>query len=435
MKLNIGCGKTYKEGFINIDAFDSTVADKIMSAGDLKFPSNTVERIEAHQLIEHFGLFQSMYVLPEWFRVLKPGGILLIETPDLEKSFKEFIEGDLEAKKNVLTWIYGLESKGMAHSFCFPADLLEMILEKTGFIEIKKSFFELEKNHPTQKIICKKTEEYKPFQVIATFRKKMISEKLVNTNEYYVTLEQEKLIDLFIEKIKEFYKNKNYEIINEIVVEGAVQNVKMTKLLLKECIYHKLVSKNKVHTHIETLDFVDSIDFPSILAHLIKESSDIAGTQNKTFQTISNIGKQSIKKLLADDAEKSNVKASLLKLAKECDASKTVFFSYDLLEREASVFSYQGIKEFIIGNYDKAIDRLKEAIRIDRNHLLYYWNLGRLFSLTGNSFEAEKAYKNAIKLVQISENIEKKNLEQTLKKEMEKFSTKIHGKPVTEVLE
>jgi len=30
MKLNIGCGKIYKEGFINIDALDSTVEDKIM---------------------------------------------------------------------------------------------------------------------------------------------------------------------------------------------------------------------------------------------------------------------------------------------------------------------------------------------------------------------------------------------------------------------
>ena len=100
MKLNIGCGKTYKEGFINIDAFDSTVADKIMPANDLKFSSNSIDEIQSIQLIEHLGLFNAIYALSEWFRVLKPGGNLIIETPNLEKSFKNFINGDLETRKN-----------------------------------------------------------------------------------------------------------------------------------------------------------------------------------------------------------------------------------------------------------------------------------------------------------------------------------------------
>ncbi len=433
MKLNIGCGKTYKEGFINIDAYDSTVADKIMSANDLKFTANTIDRIEAYQVIEHFGLIKSIYILAEWFRVLKPGGELLLETPDLEKSFKEFIEGDLETRKNLLTWIYGVESKGMLHSLCFPTDLLEMLLYKTGFEDIKKSFYEKEKNHPTQKIICKKTRENQPFQVVSTFRKKLINEKIVDKNSFYIVLEQEKLIDLFLEMIKKFYKNKKFGLIDEIVIEGSVQNVKMTKLFLKECINHKIILKNKLISHIETLNFLDKIDFPSILFHLIKESSDNAGTQNKTYLTVCNVGKQSIKKLLLNDKEKSNVKASLLKLSNECNTDKTVFFSYDLLEREASVFFYKGIKEFIIGNYKKAINELKEAIKIDRNHLLYYWNLARALSINNRKLEAKRVYNNAINLTKKIEFKEKKKLEQILKKEMTGFSSKEHGKPVTEV--
>ena len=434
MKLNIGCGKIYKEGFINIDAFDPTVADKIMNADDLKFSSNSIERIETYQVIEHFGLFKSVYILAEWFRVLKPGGTLLIETPDLEKSFKEFINGDLETKKKVLSWIYGVESPGMVHSFCFPTDLLEMILKKTGFIEIEKSFFEKEKNHPTQRIICKKTKKYEHFQLIASFRKQLIMNNIVDTNNYYLTSEQEKLIDLFLEKIKHFYKNKNQKIINEIVIEGSVQNVKMTRLFLEECINHGLVKKNNISRHIELLNFLDKIEFPSILLHLIKESADVPGTQNKTFQAVSDVGKQTIKKLLTNDVEKTKVKSSLLKLAKECEINKIVFFAYDLLEREAANFSYQGIKDFISGNYDKAIKKFKEAIKIDRNHLLYYWNLGRLLLIIGNKSEAEKNYKNVIKLVKISEIKDKKKIELKLYEEMEDFSPKKFGKPVTEVL-
>ena len=45
MKLNLGCGGDYKEGYINADAFDKTVADKIMFAYDLKFDDNSFDEI------------------------------------------------------------------------------------------------------------------------------------------------------------------------------------------------------------------------------------------------------------------------------------------------------------------------------------------------------------------------------------------------------
>lgn len=435
MKLNIGCGKTYKEGFINIDAYDQTVADKIMPANNLKFPSNSVDKIESLQLIEHLGLFNAIYALSEWFRVLKPGGDLLIETPNLEKSFKKFINGDLETRKNVLSWIYGVESEGMIHKFCFPEELLEDQLKKIGFTNIEKTYMETEKDHPNIRIKCKKTKDYKSFQVFADFREKLFNEKIADTDNFHVAIEQEKLIDFFISKINEFLKNNNYEIFNEIAVEGAVHSAIMTRTFVKECLNHKIVSKSKISKNIETLDFLVKINFLNILEHLIRESSDAAGTQNKVFQTVSSIGKQSVKKLLAAEKERSSVRASLMKLSKECKNGKTVFFATDLLERKASVYYYKGVKEFILGNYDDAIAEIKKAIKLDRNHLLYYWNLGRLFSLTRNFSESKNAFENAIKLVKISKHKEKKKLEESLKNEMKKFSFKDHGKPVTRVLD
>ncbi|UCF49090.1 MAG: methyltransferase domain-containing protein [Thermoplasmatales archaeon] len=433
MKLNIGCGKIYKDGFINLDAFDSTVADRIMTANDLKFPSNTIEQIQACQLIEHFGLIKTLYVLAEWFRVLKPGGKLLIETPDLEKSFKDFIKGDIETRKNILTWIYGTDALGMSHLFCFPTDLLEMLLRKTGFSYIKKSFYEKEKNHPTQRIICKKAMDSLPLQIISTYRKKLLNKKIVDYDKYYIALEQEKLIDFFIEKIKQFYKSKKIGLIDDIVINGAIKNVKMTKLFLEECVSHKIISKNKLISQIETLDFLKKIEFPSLLFHLIKESSEIVGAQKKTYTTVCNVGKESIKKLLSIDKEKSKVKESLLKFYKKSNTNDIIFFSYDLLERKASEFFYKGIKEFTIGNYNNAINYLREAIKIDRNHLIYFWNLARLLSLSKKVHEAKRIYKNAIDLVDLSELKLKKKLKTTLEKEMTSFSQKEHGKPLTEI--
>ena len=139
MKLNLGCGGEYKEGYINIDAFNSTVADELMSATALKFADNSIEIIEARQLIEHLGFIESIYALAECFRVLEPNGILIIETPDIMNSFKKYVEGDDEMRKNILPWIYGLETPGMQHKFCFPDVLLEKFLSVERSI-IKESF-------------------------------------------------------------------------------------------------------------------------------------------------------------------------------------------------------------------------------------------------------------------------------------------------------
>ena len=430
MKLNIGCGKIYKEGFINIDAYDSTVADKIMPANDLNFHSNSVDRIESLQLIEHLGLFDAIYAFSEWFRVLKPGAELLVETPDLEKSFKKFINGDLETRKNVLTWIYGIESEGMLHKFCFPEELLEDQLKKVGFVDIEKTYIETEKDHPFIRVKCKKIKDYKYFQLFADFRKKLLKEKIADTNNFYLAIEQEKLIDFFILKISKFVKNINNKIIDEIVTEGGIHSVKMTRYLLKECLNHKIVSKDKICKYIEVLDFLIDINFLDILQHLIKESSDVAGTQNKMFHTVCEIGKKSVDKLLTED-KGSDVRTPLIKLSEECKGDKTIFFAKDLLEMKASIYFYQGIKEFILGNYNKAIVKIKECLKLDRNHLLYYWNMGRLLSLTNNMPESKTAYENAINLVRISDFKKKKKLEELLKNEMGKFSSKNYNKPVT----
>jgi len=434
MKLNLGCGKKYKEGFINIDAFDSTVADKIMSVLDLEFHSNVVDEIEASQLIEHLGYINAIYALAEWFRVLKPGGTLLIETPDIETSFKEYIKGDHETRKYLLSWIYGAESQGMQHRLCFPEVLIKNLLEKSGFTDIKTSFFTIEKNHPILRICCKKPRNYKIYQIISDYRKKLRSKNLIDTKSDIVALEQEKLVDFFILKLNQFCKNNDYKIIDELVMDGSIQNVEMTQILLEVCVHQKLISKHKVKKHLELLDFLISIHFSDLLIYLVKESPITAGTQTKTFQTISRFGKQSIKKILSNGNESSAAKTSFLKLSKKYDHGKNIVFSEKIIEYEAAQLSYQAVKEFILGNFDEAIAKIKEAISLDRNHLLYYWNLGRLLMLTEDLSEAKGCYECAIKLVKISDYKDKEKLEKSLQNEINHFSSKKYGKPIVDVM-
>ncbi|MBI4802226.1 MAG: methyltransferase domain-containing protein [Elusimicrobia bacterium] len=88
MKLNIGCGYNYLRGYVNLDASRDSLADKFMEAHQLGFDDGSAEEIKASQLIEHLGFFRTKYFLAECYRVLKDGGVLTLETPHIEKTFR-----------------------------------------------------------------------------------------------------------------------------------------------------------------------------------------------------------------------------------------------------------------------------------------------------------------------------------------------------------
>ena len=160
MKLNLGCGGDYKKGYLNVDAYDTTVADKIMSAFNLDLEDNSFDEVLMSQLIEHLGIVGSIFSLSECFRVLKPGGQLIIETPDLRKSFEKFLNGDREARKNIMPWLYGVDIPGMPHRFCYPDDLLEETLQNIGFGNISKDYFEIDLYQPVLKVTCEKPTDF-----------------------------------------------------------------------------------------------------------------------------------------------------------------------------------------------------------------------------------------------------------------------------------
>lgn len=133
MKLNIGCGYDRLPGWTNADSDEACRPDVVAQAWDLPFAAAGAEEARALQLIEHLGFFKAKYFLSECWRVLVPGGKLTLETPDVEKTFRVFLDGDRAAREAALGWVYGSETPGMGHAYCFPAELLSELLSDAGF--------------------------------------------------------------------------------------------------------------------------------------------------------------------------------------------------------------------------------------------------------------------------------------------------------------
>lgn len=80
MKLNIGCARDYREGYINCDISREVKADKYFDFNK-KFPfeDNSVNEVLAIHILEH--LTNPLGCLAELYRICKPGAEIRITVP------------------------------------------------------------------------------------------------------------------------------------------------------------------------------------------------------------------------------------------------------------------------------------------------------------------------------------------------------------------
>lgn len=90
--LHLGCGFAYINGFCNIDASRIVPCDITARIDKLNLAAGTVDVIYASHVFEHVPWRRGPDILAEWFRVLKPGGRLLVLVPDIERLFRIYLD-------------------------------------------------------------------------------------------------------------------------------------------------------------------------------------------------------------------------------------------------------------------------------------------------------------------------------------------------------
>lgn len=137
-KLHIGCGKVYIPGFIHVDLMDFDHIDYKIPADNLSvFDDSSADLIYACHILEHFKRTEIKNVLQEWFRVLKPGGILRVSVPGFEEIVAIYQKyGDLKLVLGPLvggqTYLYNF------HYMAFDFKFLSELLKEAGFKEVRR---------------------------------------------------------------------------------------------------------------------------------------------------------------------------------------------------------------------------------------------------------------------------------------------------------
>lgn len=140
MKLHIGCGKRYLDGFKHVDKCKFDHIDYICDILELNtcFEENSIDEIYACHVFEHIGRNDIDSCLSSLYNILKPGGIIRIAVPDIEKVIKLYNSGT-----PLFPTLYGLLWGGQKneldyHSIGFDFKTISFFLSKHGFDQIDR---------------------------------------------------------------------------------------------------------------------------------------------------------------------------------------------------------------------------------------------------------------------------------------------------------
>lgn len=154
MKLHLFCGRRVIDGWTNIDVVASPKAprapDLLASALSIPLPDGCADEVMAIHGFEHLHSWDAPKALAEWHRLLKPGGLLVLEMPDVVKCAKNLVKlietGDEKAIESLaMNGLYGDQSQQdpyMGHKYGWTPKTIKPLLKRAGF-----GFF---KERPTQ---------------------------------------------------------------------------------------------------------------------------------------------------------------------------------------------------------------------------------------------------------------------------------------------
>lgn len=138
MKLHIGCGKKYLQGYKHLDVIDFDHVDFVCDTRELTMIADeTVSEIYACHILEHVGRNEIVAVLREWYRVLKIGGLLRVAVPDFEAIVAEYQQSkDLSCFQGLL---YGGQTYDYNyHHIAFNYTMLGNFLLEAGFFKVSR---------------------------------------------------------------------------------------------------------------------------------------------------------------------------------------------------------------------------------------------------------------------------------------------------------
>jgi predicted SAM-dependent methyltransferase len=153
--LQIGCGFSILPGWLNMDLYpDGTSSSFLDATTPFPMADDCFDFIFSEHMIEHLAYAKARVMLQESFRVLKPGGVIRIGTPDLQKLAALCLRAPSEVECSWMQWqkeLFGPDMpsclaghvvnnylRAWQHTFIYDPETMREALHLAGFIDIRQ---------------------------------------------------------------------------------------------------------------------------------------------------------------------------------------------------------------------------------------------------------------------------------------------------------
>lgn len=146
VKINLGSGHWRLPGWFNVDLDTDSLPQACANLAEpLPFGNGVADLMHTEDFIDQLELDRARAFLHECHRVLKPGGVLRILTPDLEKLahlylhdqdrlkrlWKEFV--GVELSTGTAGEIFNVGMRFAGHTFLYDGETFEKLAAECGF--------------------------------------------------------------------------------------------------------------------------------------------------------------------------------------------------------------------------------------------------------------------------------------------------------------
>jgi len=139
MRINLGCGDRYVDGWTNVDWAGSPHRkdEEVDLTGELPWPVDSVEFVYAGHVLEHLTMNQCRVLLERLFNCSVEYGQIMIVGPDLPTAYQMASEGTLEVTIDSL--LYGAERwPGDKHLWESSREMTAVLLQEAGWTDISR---------------------------------------------------------------------------------------------------------------------------------------------------------------------------------------------------------------------------------------------------------------------------------------------------------
>ena len=140
IKLNIGCGDKRIPGYIGIDVVDRG-QEIVSDIRHIPLPDNHADEILSVHVVEHFYRWEVSDLLKEWIRILKPGGLMVVECPNLLRVMRTAFETGIMVDQMFFWPLYGnqnLKDPLMCHKYGYIPESLIDLMKSVGLVNVRQ---------------------------------------------------------------------------------------------------------------------------------------------------------------------------------------------------------------------------------------------------------------------------------------------------------